>query len=60
MQDVRHQPEVDVAADPVREAGGPQQDRGVEDVGADDAVRASAGRARISAEGDQRAASRRT
>ena len=45
--------EVDVAADAVREAGGPQQDRGVEDVGADDAVR------REAEEEDQREADQR-
>ena len=34
--------EVDVAADPVGDAGGPQQDRSVEHVGADDALRGEA------------------
>ena len=41
-EDVGHQAEVDVADEQVREAGDPQQQRGVEDVGADDAVRREA------------------
>ncbi len=38
-QDRASQREVDVARDEVGDRGGPQQDRGVEDVGADDAPR---------------------
>jgi hypothetical protein len=39
-QDRRHQAEIDVPADEMRHAGGPQQDRGVEDVSANDTARA--------------------
>ena len=38
-EDVAGEDEVDVAADPVGDAGRPEQDRGVEDVGADDLLR---------------------
>ena len=41
-QDVAGEDEVDVAADPVGDAGGPEQDRGVEDVGADHLLRRQA------------------
>ena len=41
-EDVAGEDEVDVAADPVGDAGGPEQDRGVEDVGADDLLRRQA------------------
>ena len=57
-EDVGHQREVDVAADPVRDAGDPQQDRGVEDVGADDPVRGQA-EDEDQREPDQRAAAHR-
>src|SRR4029077_5254804 len=41
-QDVAGEDEVDVAADPVGYAGRPEQDRGVEDIGADDLLRRQA------------------
>ena len=48
-EDRPHQAEVDVAAGAVGDAGGPQQHRGVEDVGADDARAASGWKSRMSA-----------
>ena len=57
-QDVADQPEVDVAGAHVREAGRPQQDRGVEDVGADHA-RGREPEQQDQADGDQSSAAGR-